>query len=65
VNAPVPPKQWHTLRVDFSARHIRVALNGTVLIELDDDHINGAGAVGLWTKADSVTVFDDFSYAQK
>jgi hypothetical protein len=31
-------------------------------IELDDSHIQGAGAVGLWTKADSVTAFDDFSY---
>jgi hypothetical protein len=65
VDAPVAPKQWHTLRVDFSMRHIRVALNGKVLIEFDDDHIEGAGAVGLWTKADSVTVFDDFSYGQK
>ena len=65
VDAPVPPKQWHTLRVDFSARHIAVALNGKVLIDLDDNHIQGAGAVGLWTKADSVTVFDDFGYGQQ
>lgn len=30
--------------------------------ELEDAHIIGTGAVGLWTKADSVTAFDDFSY---
>jgi hypothetical protein len=29
---------------------------------MEDGHIAGPGAVGLWTKADSVTAFDDFSY---
>ena len=65
VNAPVPANTWHTLRVEFSARHIRVALDGKPYIELDDSHISGAGAVGLWTKADSVTAFDDFSYGSR
>jgi hypothetical protein len=63
VDAPVPPNSWHKLRVEFSGTHIRVALNGKVYIELEDARIKGAGAVGVWTKADSVTVFDDFSYA--
>ena len=62
VNAPVPRDTWHTLRVEFSAKKIRVALNGKTYIEMDDDHITGVGAVGVWTKADSVTLFDDFSY---
>jgi hypothetical protein len=62
VDAPVPGNVWHTLRVDFSGKHIRVALDGKTYIELDDEHITGAGAVGVWTKADSVTAFDDFSY---
>ena len=31
-------------------------------ISLEDEHISGAGAVGLWTKADGETVFDDFSF---
>jgi hypothetical protein len=62
VDAPVPPKVWHTLRVEFSAARIRVALNGKTYIDLQDQHIKGAGAVGMWTKADSVTAFDDFSY---
>jgi hypothetical protein len=62
VDAPVPPGQWHALRVEFSGRHISVSLNGKTYIALDDSHITGAGAVGLWTKADSVTAFDDFSY---
>jgi len=65
VDAPVPAKAWHTLAVEFSGTRIRVALDGKVYIELDDSHIQGAGAVGLWTKADSVTAFDDFSYVAR
>lgn len=63
VDAPVMKNQWHTLRVEFAGKRIRVALDGKLYIELDDDHIAGAGAVGVWTKADSVTVFDDFSFS--
>jgi len=63
VNALVPRNTWHTLRVEFSGKSIRVIFNGKLYIELEDDHIAGAGAVGVWTKADSVTLFDDFTYA--
>lgn len=62
VDAPVALGQWHTLRVAFEGRSIKVGLNGKQYIAVDDDHISGAGAVGVWTKADSVTAFDDFSY---
>jgi hypothetical protein len=65
VDAPVPRNVWHTLRVEFNGRRISVALNGKVYIELDDGRIAGPGAVGLWTKADSVSAFDDFSYGAK
>ena len=63
VDAPVPAKTWHTLAVEFRGARIKVALNGKTYIEIDDSHIKGAGAVGVWTKADSVTAFDDFRYA--
>ncbi len=62
VKAPVPLNKWHTLRVDFTATTIKVSLNGKVYIDEKDNHITGTGAVGLWTKADSVTAFDDFAY---
>jgi hypothetical protein len=62
VDAPVPGNVWHALRVEFSGKKIRVALDGKTYIETDDDHIAGPGAVGVWTKADSVTSFDDFGY---
>ena len=62
VDAPVPGNAWHTLRVEFKGTRIRVLLDGKAYIELDDSHIAGPGAVGVWTKADSVTAFDDFTY---
>jgi hypothetical protein len=65
VDAPVPLNAWHTLRVDFSGQNIRVALNGKTYIELSDARITGEGAVGVWTKADSVASFDDFTYGGK
>jgi hypothetical protein len=65
VDAPVQANQWHTLRVEFAGKHIEVLLDGKQYIDLDDDHIAGPGAVGVWTKADSVTAFDEFSWNGK
>jgi hypothetical protein len=62
-DAPVAANVWHTLRVEFFGKRIRVALNGKTRIEMENDRIAGAGAVGVWTKADSVTAFDDFAYS--
>jgi hypothetical protein len=62
VDAPVPANAWHTLSVAFVGTQIRVSLDGKNYIELSDSHISGAGAVGIWTKADSVTAFDDFTF---
>jgi hypothetical protein len=61
VDAPVAGNRWHTLRAEFSGKRIRVTLDGKAYIAVDDERIGGAGAVGVWTKADSVTAFDDFS----
>lgn len=65
VDAPVPRNVWHTLRAEFSGKKIRVLLNGKLYIEAEDEHIKDAGAVGVWTKADSVTLFDDVSWGAK
>jgi hypothetical protein len=62
VNAPVAANQWHTLRVEYRGKQIRVSLDGKQYIEEQDTHISGPGAVGVWTKADSVTAFDDFDW---
>lgn len=65
MDAKVVSNQWHTLRVDFHGRHFIVNFDGKKVIEADDDTIKGAGAVGVWTKADSVTLFDDFQSGGK
>jgi hypothetical protein len=65
VDAPVQANEWHTLRVEFAGKRIKVSLDGKQYIDLEDEHFSGAGAVGVWTKADSVTAFDDFSWGGK
>jgi len=65
VDAPVAGRQWHVLRAEFSGSTIRISLDGKTYIETEDAHIAGPGAVGVWTKADSVTLFDDFAYGSK
>lgn len=62
VDVPVSALAWHTLRVDFAGNKFTVALDRRKLIETTDDSFSASGNVGLWTKADSLTVFDDFSY---
>jgi len=64
-NMKVASGQWHTLHVDFNGKHFTVTFDGKKAIEWDDDTFKDAGKVGVWTKADSVTEFDDFSYASK
>ena len=61
VAAPVAPNAWHRLRVEFTGPRIAVFLDGKRYIDFSDTHIVGSGGVGVWTKADSVTVFDEFS----
>ena len=58
----VATSQWHTLRVDFQDNHFTVSFDGKKAIEWDDNTFKDAGKVGVWTKADSVTLFDDFTY---
>jgi hypothetical protein len=61
----VASNQWHTLRVDFKRTHFKVTFDGRKALEWDDDTFQKAGAIGVWTKADSVTLFDDFKFKGK
>jgi hypothetical protein len=65
VKVPVPANQWHTLRVDFAGTRFTVTFNGKTLFEVEDTTFRDAGMVGLWTKADSVTAFDELAYDDK
>ena len=50
--------QWHTVRVVAVGDQIQAWLNGTRHLDHRDSRFK-SGAVGLWTKADSITAFDD------
>ena len=51
--------KWYTVRVTMIGDRITCYLDGKKLLEVQDDTFAGAGMVGLWTKADAVTRFDD------
>ena len=61
-NIKVAAGQWHTLRVEFNGSAFKVFFDGKPLFDAEDATFKEAGKVGVWTKADSVTLFDDFSY---
>jgi hypothetical protein len=63
--AEVPANQWSTLRVVAAGPKFEVYFNGRKLYEVEDSTFTQAGRVGLWTKADSVTQFDDISVTAK
>ena len=65
VDTKVAKGKWNALRVDFKGNLFVVSFNGKKLFEVEDDTLKDAGAVGLWTKADSVTLFDDFVFGGK
>jgi hypothetical protein len=65
VDTTVAKGQWHTLRVEFAGNRFTVLFNGRKLFEVEDDTFKAAGKVGVWTKADSVMLFDDFTCGPK
>lgn len=63
--AEVPAAQWSTLRVVANGPRFEVYFNGSKLYEVEDGTFTHAGKVGVWTKADSVTQFDDLAVVTK
>jgi hypothetical protein len=57
----VPSGQWNTLRVVFQDGLFTVFFNDERLFEVEDLTFRQAGKTGLWTKADSLTYFADFT----
>ena len=50
--------QWHDLTLSVRGTHFLVTFDGKAVIAADDATFTGPGCCGLWTKADSVTYFD-------
>ena len=57
----LPAGQWHTLKIVQRGDRFEGYLNGKKLLEGKSTRFPEAGGVGLWTKADATTLFDDFS----
>jgi hypothetical protein len=65
INTKVTSGVWHTLRVDLEGNKFTVSFDGNKVIEATDESFAKAGKVGVWTKADSVTLFDNFTYGAR
>jgi len=63
--AQVAAGQWSTLRVVAAGAWFEVHCNGGKVCEGEDKTFTHAGKVGVWTKADSVTQFDDLTIVTK
>lgn len=55
------PDEWHTILVDHQGSRITAYLDGEKMFETTDDTFTEAGGVGVWTKADAATFFDDLT----
>jgi hypothetical protein len=61
----VNPNAWSILKVAFKGNSFSVYYDHRRILQADDASLPGAGKVGLWTKADSITYFDNFRVVKK
>ena len=57
----VKSSEWHTLKIKMASDHIECFVDGKKYLDVRDDTFAKAGKVGLWTKADAQTSFDQFN----
>jgi hypothetical protein len=64
-NADIPHTPgWHTLRVEMRGDHIVCSYDGKKYLEVTDTTFTGPGKIGLWSKADAQSHFDDLTLEQ-
>ncbi len=61
----VPTGEWHTLKVQVAGDRIECFVDGKKYLDVKDESITKAGKVGLWTKADAQTYFNQFRVSGK
>ncbi len=61
VDCNIKSGEWFTMSIVMNGNNISCSLNGSKMIETSDDTYPNAGKVGLWTKADAQSYFDDLS----
>jgi hypothetical protein len=52
--------EWHKLKVEVKGNKMEGYLDGEKMWEITDETYKNAGKVGLWSKADAQTHFDEF-----
>lgn len=60
IDRPVPATGWHKLRVIQRGCELKALYDDAVLFRICDQTFS-SGRIGLWTKADAVTYFDDLT----
>ena len=61
VDCRIKTGEWFTMTIEMKGNKISCSLNGNKMIDATDDTFKSPGNIGLWTKADAVTYFDDLN----
>ena len=62
-NQTIDVRQWHTLQVTHQGCHVNIFFDGRQVLNLCEKTFQ-TGMIGLWTKSDAVTYFDDLQFQQ-
>lgn len=54
------PAAWHTIEIEHGGDGIECYFDGKLVLQTRDETFPEAGGVGVWTKADAASLFDDF-----
>jgi hypothetical protein len=55
------PSGWHTMRIEQKGTHFKGYLDDKKYLDYTDSQLRQAGGVGVWTKADAATSFDNLT----
>lgn len=61
VDSDIKSGEWFLMSVRMNGNRITCSLNGKVMIETNDNTFQNAGKVGIWSKADAQSYFDDLN----
>lgn len=61
VDLTIDHEAWHTLHVVMEGSHMELFIDDEPVLEADDRSLREPGMIGLWTKSDGATLFDDLS----
>lgn len=53
--------EWHVIKITMKGNKIRCTLDDKFPMEVEDDSIRGFGRIGIWSKADAQSFFDDLT----